>query len=79
MSGHEGGSLCGEVRFRVSVPPLDSGHCLTGCVSAIREPRMCVGYLADCGVCRRELRLIRARHYSDWAVFPFQASCQRRT
>jgi hypothetical protein len=27
MTSHEGGCLCGEVRFRVSVPPLDSGYC----------------------------------------------------
>jgi hypothetical protein len=27
MSGHEGGCLCGEVRFRVAMPPLDSGYC----------------------------------------------------
>jgi hypothetical protein len=75
MTGHEGGGLCGEVlAYRHSI----AGYCLAGCVSAIREPRSCVGYLADCGIFRRELRLIRAR-YSDWAVLPFQASCQRRT
>lgn len=27
MSSHEGGCLCGGVRFRVSGPPLDSGYC----------------------------------------------------
>jgi hypothetical protein len=27
MSGHEGGCLCGKVRFRVTAAPLDSGYC----------------------------------------------------
>jgi|ERR1700679_2657034 len=27
MSSHEGGCLCGKVRFRVSAQPLDSGYC----------------------------------------------------
>jgi hypothetical protein len=27
MDGHEGGCLCGKVRFRVAVPKVDSGYC----------------------------------------------------
>lgn len=27
MATHEGGCLCGEVRFRVTAEPLDSGYC----------------------------------------------------
>jgi hypothetical protein len=27
MTTHEGGCLCGKVRFRVSAPPLDTGYC----------------------------------------------------
>ena len=27
MKSHEGGCLCGKVRFRVTSPPLDSGYC----------------------------------------------------
>jgi hypothetical protein len=27
MTVHEGGCLCGQVRFRVSAPPLDAGYC----------------------------------------------------
>jgi hypothetical protein len=27
MTTHEGGCLCGKVRFRVTAPPLDSGYC----------------------------------------------------
>jgi len=27
MSSHEGGCLCGKVRFRVTAPPLDAGYC----------------------------------------------------
>ena len=27
MQNHEGGCLCGKVRFRVSAPPLDTGYC----------------------------------------------------
>jgi hypothetical protein len=27
MSGHDGGCLCGQVRFRVTAPPLDAGYC----------------------------------------------------
>lgn len=27
MTVHEGGCLCGKVRFRVSAPALDSGYC----------------------------------------------------
>jgi hypothetical protein len=27
MMSHDGGCLCGKVRFRVTAPPLDSGYC----------------------------------------------------
>jgi hypothetical protein len=27
MSTYEGGCLCGQVRFRVTAPPIDSGYC----------------------------------------------------
>lgn len=27
MSAHDGGCLCGKVRFRVTAPALDSGYC----------------------------------------------------
>lgn len=27
MRNHDGGCLCGKVRFRVTAPPLDSGYC----------------------------------------------------
>jgi hypothetical protein len=27
MTSHDGGCLCGQVRFRVSAAPLDSGYC----------------------------------------------------
>jgi hypothetical protein len=27
MNGHDGGCLCGRVRFRVTAPQLDSGYC----------------------------------------------------
>lgn len=27
MSAHEGGCLCGKIRFRVTAAPLDSGYC----------------------------------------------------
>jgi hypothetical protein len=27
MSSHDGGCLCGKVRFRVNAPPLDAGYC----------------------------------------------------
>lgn len=26
-NGHDGGCLCGKVRFRVTAPPIDSGYC----------------------------------------------------
>lgn len=27
MTNHDGGCLCGKVRFRVTAPPLDAGYC----------------------------------------------------
>ena len=27
MAKHDGGCLCGKVRFRVAAPPIDSGYC----------------------------------------------------
>jgi hypothetical protein len=27
MSDHEGGCLCGKLRYRVTAPPIDSGYC----------------------------------------------------
>jgi hypothetical protein len=27
MTSHEGGCLCGQVRFRITAAPLDSGYC----------------------------------------------------
>ncbi len=27
MTNHDGGCLCGKVRFRVTAPPLDTGYC----------------------------------------------------
>jgi hypothetical protein len=27
MANHDGGCLCGKVRFRVTAPPLDAGYC----------------------------------------------------
>lgn len=27
MTSHEGGCLCGQVRFRLTAPPLSSGYC----------------------------------------------------
>jgi hypothetical protein len=27
MANHDGGCLCGQVRFRVMAPPLDAGYC----------------------------------------------------
>jgi len=27
MTNHDGGCLCGKIRFRVTAPPLDAGYC----------------------------------------------------